>query len=187
MHEYMRKEDRNAFGYRKQLVDCSSESFVEESAGHPFKKKKSDILPKFNQEKEFLDDSFKSSELEKTSDTQCAFICPPTNAFHKYFQRRTWVCWYHTQASVDDHEVQLQRVNVVTDTPQNQKPMDVPLNAPSKAATDPHTRTDKSGKRTKVNLAENLNAESSDEEFKDKDLNSEDLKTDEDSVSDEEM
>ena len=36
----------------------SSESFVEESAGQPFKKKKSDILPKFNQEKEFLDDSF---------------------------------------------------------------------------------------------------------------------------------
>ena len=58
MHEYMRKEDINAFGYRKQLVDCSSESFVEESAGQPFKKKKSDILPKFNQEKEFLDDSF---------------------------------------------------------------------------------------------------------------------------------
>ena len=97
------------------------------------------------------------------------------------------MCWYHTQTSLDGHDVQLQRVHVVTDTPQNQKPKDVPQNAPSKAAADPHTRTNKSGKRTKVNLAENLNAESSDEEFKDKDLNSEDLKTDEDSVSGEEI
>ena len=237
----------------------SSESFGEDSAGQPFKKKKSDILPKFNQEKEFLDDSFnnlipvsnevigrnvvKNYECKKDvitppteaiqySNKNCvvttlnekisflavgekarqkhnfdmygnkpcglspvcsnifrggedigyAFICPPTNAFHKYFQRRTWVCWYHTQASLDGHDVQVQRVHVVTETPQNQKPKDVPQNAPTKAAAD--TNTIKSGKMTKVNLAEKLNAESSDEDFKEEEEhNSEDLKTDEDSIS----
>ena len=97
------------------------------------------------------------------------YVCPPTNSFHKYYEKKCWVCWYHTQASLDGHHVQTQRVHVPTDTPKNQKPKEPLPNAPIKPVLEPSTHHDAEpgDKPVKLNLKARLNAASSDEDVYD--------------------
>ena len=105
-----------------------------------------------------------SNILRGQEDIGYAYICSPTSNFHKYFEKNTWVCWYHCQASIDGHEVQSQQVHDESkaETPKNQKPKEPEQDAPTKDTKK--SPKEPSKKSSKVNLENRLDATSSESE-----------------------
>jgi hypothetical protein len=49
-------------------------------------------------------------------DIALVFVVSPTPTFHKNFEKETWVCFYHADASIEGLEVQTQQKFKATDT-----------------------------------------------------------------------
>ena len=114
---------------------------------------------------------FCSNILRGGEEIGLAYICAPTSNYHKYFERNTWVCWYHCQASIDGHHVQTQCVNKEAVTPNDKKTKEPEQAAPTKApltkdgpANDAKNAATEPEKSSRINLEERLNAPSSESE-----------------------
>ena len=108
-----------------------------------------------------------SNMLYGGEDISYVYVCAPTPTFHKNYEKRVWVCFYHGKASFEGHEVQTQQTFEVTSTPKTQKiespAADAPFKAPAPAiAVDTVEKTTKS-KAVKAKLEERLNSTSSNE------------------------
>ena len=115
-----------------------------------------------------------SNMLYGGEDIAYVYICDPTPAFHKNYEKRVWVCYYHGKASFEGHEVQTQQTFDITSTPKIQKTdspapdaiaLDAPFKAPAPTIADEREMkpTKSKPKSAKTNLEERLNTTSSDE------------------------
>jgi hypothetical protein len=109
-----------------------------------------------------------SNMLYGGEDIAYVYVCDPNPHFHKNYEKRVWVCFYHGKASFEGHEVQTQHAFEVINTPKNKQQettdVDAPVKAPAPAPVDvePEEKPLKE-KSAKAKLEDSLNSTSSED------------------------